>query len=120
MADIKSRAQEINPNAEARNIPELIKVTGNIYESLVIIGRRANQLNMQLREEVTQKLEEFAAVSDSIEEIEENKEQVEISKFYERLPNPALIATEEFVAGELSYRLPSEEKEKKEKQEEEK
>ncbi len=108
MDDIKSRAQEINPNAEARRMEDFISVTGNVYETLTIIGKRANQLNLELREELLSKLEEFAAVTDSIEEIEENKEQVEISKFYEKLPNPALIATDEFLNSDLSYFLPEE------------
>jgi DNA-directed RNA polymerase subunit K/omega len=111
MADIKSRAQDINPNAEARNIADFVNITGNIYESLVIIGKRANFLNNEMREELHSKLEEFATVSDSFEEIQENKEQVEISKFYERLPNPALIATDEFKKSELSWRNPADEKE---------
>lgn len=111
MADIKSRAQDINPNAEARNIADFVSITGNIYESLVVIGKRANYLNGELREELHSKLEEFATVSDSFDEIQENKEQVEISKFYERLPNPALIATDEFHKGELAWRNPDDEAE---------
>ena len=111
MADIKSKAQDIDPNANPKNIKEFVKSTGNIYESLAVISKRANTLNNLLREELHSKLEEFADVSDSIEEIEENKEQVEISKFYERLPNPALIATHEFLNGELDYRYHTDEKE---------
>ena len=111
MADIKSRAQDINPNAEARNIKDFVSVTGNIYESLVIIGKRANYLNSELREELNGKLQEFATDtdSDSYEEFQENRELAEISKFYERLPNPAMIATDEFMKGELAWRDPSEE-----------
>jgi DNA-directed RNA polymerase subunit K/omega len=111
MADIKSKAQDIDPNANPKNIKAFVKSTGNIYESLAIISKRANVLNNLLREELHSKLEEFADVSDSIEEIEENKEQVEISKFYERLPNLALIATDEFLNGQLDYRYQEEEKE---------
>ncbi|NBC25015.1 MAG: DNA-directed RNA polymerase subunit omega [Bacteroidetes bacterium] len=109
MDDIKSRAQGLNPNAEAKRIEDLIAETGNVYEALTIISKRANEINVNLRKELLAKLEEFAAINDSIEEIEENKEQVEISKFYERLPNPALIATSEFLNGELRYNLPDEE-----------
>lgn len=114
MDDIKSRAQGLNPNAEARRIEDLIAETGNVYEALTIIGKRANQLNVNLRKELLAKLEEFAAINDSIEEIEENKEQVEISKFYERLPNPALIATSQFLDGELTYWLPEDRNEEDE------
>lgn len=78
--------------------------TGNIYESLAIITRRSRQLNVDIKQELHQKLEEFAVSSDTIEEVSENKEQIEISKFYERLPNPAIIATEEFINGELYWR----------------
>lgn len=116
MADIKSRAQDINPNAEARNIKEFVNVTGNIFESMVIISKRANFLNSELREELNGKLQEFAADTDadSYEEFQENRELAEISKFYERLPNPASIATEEFLNGELAWRNPSEEEDKEE------
>lgn len=109
MDDIKSRAQGLNPNAEAQRMENYIEKTGNIYEALTIIGKRADQLNTNLRKELLEKLQDFAAINDSIEEIEENKEQVEISKFYERLPNPALIATAEFLNDELVYELPEDE-----------
>ena len=104
MTDIKSKVQGLNPNAQARNIKELADKTGNIYESLAIIAKRANQLSVDLKSELYQKLDEFAVNSDTIEEIHENKEQIEISKFYERLPNPAIIATNEFLDGEIHYR----------------
>ncbi len=114
MDDIKSRAQGLNPNAEARRLEDFIEDSGNVYEALTIIGKRANQINVNLRKELLAKLEEFAAINDSIEEIEENKEQVEISKFYERLPNPALIATSEYLNDELSFYLPEDRKEEEE------
>jgi DNA-directed RNA polymerase subunit K/omega len=109
MSDIKTRVQGIDPNVKARNYDEIALPTGNIYESLKIIACRAEQLNNELKSELNEKLEEFASVSDAIEEVLENKEQIEISKFYERLPNPSLIATEEFLAEELEYRFPDEE-----------
>jgi DNA-directed RNA polymerase subunit K/omega len=105
MSDIKVKAQGLDPSVGPRNVGELVKNTGNVYEALAIIAKRARQLNTELKYELHQKLEEFAVVSDTIEEINENKEQIEISKFYEKLPNPALIATEEFTRGELAYRL---------------
>ena len=104
MEDIKSQVQGIDPSAKARNIGELVEKTGNIYEALAIISKRANQLSVDLKSELYQKLDEFAINSDTIEEIHENKEQIEISKFYERLPNPAIIAMEEFLEGNLHHR----------------
>ncbi len=104
MTDIKSKVQGLDPSAKARNIHELIKDTGNIYETLAIISKRSNQLSVDLKAELYQKLEEFAVSSDTIEEIHENKEQIEISKFYERLPNPALIAMDEYLNDELHHR----------------
>ena len=104
MTDIKSQVQGYNAFAKARNIAELVGKTGNIYESLAIISKRANQLNVELKQELSEKLDEFAISSDTIEEVHENKEQIEISKFYERLPNAALIATEEFLTDNITYR----------------
>ncbi len=104
MTDIKTKVQGLEANCDARNIKELVNKTGSIYEGLVIISKRANQIAVDLKSELTKKLEEFAVTSDSIEEVHENKEQIEISKFYERLPNPVLIATEEFLNDEIYYR----------------
>jgi DNA-directed RNA polymerase subunit K/omega len=104
MTDIKSQVQGLNSFAKARDIHQLVNKTGNIYESLAIISKRANQLNVEIKHELSEKLEEFAISSDTIEEVHENKEQIEISKFYERLPNAALIATEEFLSDQIHYR----------------
>lgn len=104
MKDIKTKVQGLDPNVQARDVEHLAANTGNIYEALNIIGRRSNQLSADIKQELHQKLEEFAVTSDNIEEIHENKEQIEISKFYERLPNPAIIATEEYLEDELYYR----------------
>lgn len=101
MTDIKSKVQGLEPNVQARNISELIKDTGNVYEALCVISKRATQISVDLKHELHNKLEEFAVNSDTIEEIHENKEQIEISKFYERLPNPVLIATDEYLKGEI-------------------
>ena len=111
MTDIKNQVQSIDPDAKARNIHELIDKTGNIYESLAIISKRANQLSVDIKHELHAKLDEFAINSETIEEIQENKEQIEISKFYEKLPNPAIIATTEFLEGKLEYRYRSDEEE---------
>ena len=104
MSDIKTKVQGMDPELRARNIGELVKETENIYETLAIITKRAKQLSVDLKHELHQKLEEFAVSSDAIEEVSENKEQIEISKFYERLPNPTIIATEEFLSRELYHR----------------
>ncbi|MCG7859451.1 DNA-directed RNA polymerase subunit omega, partial [Flavihumibacter sediminis] len=83
--------------AEAKNLLEIKGRTGNLYESIAVIAKRANQINIALKEELHNKLEEFATHTDSLEEIHENKEQIEISRAYERMPNPALLATQEFM-----------------------
>ena len=104
MTDIKNKVQSIDPKARVRDIKSFIKDTDNIYEALSIISSRARQLNIDIKQELHGKLEEFAVTSETIEEIQENKEQIEISKFYEKLPNPTLIATEEYIEGKLEYR----------------
>ncbi len=104
MADIKTRVQRLDPNVSAIDVKGLASGTNNVYEALAVISKRANRLQVDIKEELKAKLEEFEVVSDTIEEIQENKEQIEISKFYERLPNPALIATYEYLNGGLQYR----------------
>jgi DNA-directed RNA polymerase subunit K/omega len=104
MSDIKTKVQGMDPNLSARDIGHFVGKTNNIYETLKIISKRSNQLSVDLKSELHQKLEEFAIATETIEEIHENKEQIEISKFYERLPNPAIIATEEYLNEELDYR----------------
>ncbi len=99
MSDIKNKVQGLDPNVRARDVREMAATTGNIYEALAIITKRAKQLNVELKHELHNKLEEFAVSSETIEEINENKEQIEISKFYERLPNPVIIAAEEYMNG---------------------
>jgi DNA-directed RNA polymerase subunit K/omega len=90
--------------AEAKNLMEIKGKTGNLYESIAVIAKRANQINITLKEELHNKLEEFATHTDSLEEIHENKEQIEISRAYERMPNPALLATQEFMEEKIYYR----------------
>jgi DNA-directed RNA polymerase subunit K/omega len=104
MSDIKTQVQGLDPNVRARDIQTLVNRTNNIYEALAIVSKRARQLSVDLKHELNQKLEEFAVSTDTIEEVTENKEQIEISKFYERLPNPVIIATEEYVQDELYSR----------------
>lgn len=104
MSDIKTQAQGLDPNVSARDMSQLTDSSRNIYETLSIISKRARQLAVDLKHELNQKLEEFAVPTETIEEVVENKEQIEISKFYERLPNPVIIATQEFMDGELYHR----------------
>jgi len=89
-----------------RNTTELEKHTGNIYEGIAIINKRANQIGKELKEELTSKLAEFATTNDNLEEVFENREQIEISKFYERLPKPVAIAIQEYVEGKVYFRDP--------------
>ena len=89
---------------EPKKLSDIKEKTGNLYESIAIIAKRANQINIILKEELHNKLEEFASHTDSLEEIHENKEQIEISKAYERMPNPALLATQEFMEDKVYFR----------------
>ena len=92
-------------NTITRKLVDLDSPTGNIYESINIIARRANQIATELKAEINRKLADFSAPTDrSVEETFENREQIEISRYYERLPKPAIIATEEFLDGEVSFR----------------
>ena len=90
--------------AETKDLNEIKLKTGNVYESIGIIAKRAGQINISLKEELHNKLEEFASHTDSLEEIHENKEQIEISKAYEKMPNPALLATQEFMEDKVYFR----------------
>lgn len=89
-----------------RNVSELKGETNNIYESIVIMSKRANQLSLELKEELNKKLGEFASSSDNLEEVFENREQIEISRFYERLPKPVAISVDEFEKENTFYRYP--------------
>ncbi|KAF5075242.1 RNA polymerase Rpb6 [anaerobic digester metagenome] len=88
-----------------RDLSKLDTETGNVYESVMIIGKRANKISQDMKHELNRKLEEFAYYTDNLEEVFENREQIEISKFYERLPKPVLIATQEFIEGKLYFRM---------------
>ena len=92
-----------------RDLRELDVKTDNIYESIVIISKRANQISNNIKEELHQKLSEFASSNDNLEEVFENREQIEISKHYERLPKPSLVAIQEFLDDKVYYRNPSKE-----------
>ncbi len=94
-------------NTVTRNIMDLCDDTHNIYESVAIIAKRANQISLEIKQDLSKKLAEFASYNDSLEEVFENREQIEISRFYEKLPKPTLIATEEFVEKSIYWRDPS-------------
>lgn len=97
--------KQVPTNTVTRNLSELAKPTGNIYETVMIIAKRANQISANVKQELSQKLEEFSNYADTLEETFENREQIEISKHYERLPKPTLIAIEEFRNNEIFYRM---------------
>ena len=92
-----------------RDVRELDKETGNVYESIVVISKRANQIATNMKEELHGKLAEFASSNDNLEEVFENREQIEISKHYERMAKPTLIAVDEFLNGNIYYRNPAKE-----------
>lgn len=92
-------------NTVTRTLSELDAPTGNIYESVAIISRRAAQISKETKEELSQKLADFAGTSDNLEETFENREQIEISRYYERQPKAVLVATEEFLEGKLEFQL---------------
>ena len=94
-----------------RNYTDIEKSTGNLYKSLVIVGKRSKQIQKEIKEELNQKLQEFASYTDNLEEIFENREQIEISKFYERLPKPTLIAMQELLDDKIYVRDAQEEDE---------
>jgi DNA-directed RNA polymerase subunit K/omega len=92
-----------------RNTSELYdKVNGNLFETVVLLNKRASQISREMKEELTQKLEEFGSSSDNLEEVFENREQIEISRHYERLPKPHSIAVQELIDGAIHYRYPEE------------
>lgn len=94
-------------NTVTRNIMDLCKDTDNVYESVAIISKRANQIGLQMKDDLSKKLAEFASYNDSLEEVFENREQIEISRYYEKLSKPTLLATQEFMDGEIYWRDPS-------------
>ena len=96
-------------NTINRDLMNLCEDTGNIYESVVIIGKRANQISADIKAELSKKLQEFASSNDNLDEVFENREQIEISRFYEKLPKPTLMAIQEFIDGEVYFRNPNKE-----------
>ncbi len=96
-------------STETYNKGVIEEKTGNIYQSIVIMGKRAEQINQEMKSELIQKLDEFASHTDSLEEIFENREQIEVSKFYERLPKSTSIAIKEWMSNDIYFRNPNEE-----------
>jgi DNA-directed RNA polymerase subunit K/omega len=109
MSQLKNNA--IANSTVTRDLRELDKTTDNLYESIVVISKRANQIGVEVKEELTSKLAEFASSNDNLEEVFENREQIEISKHYERLPKPSLIAIDEFLNDKVYFRNPANEQE---------
>lgn len=97
------------PEAVTRNKHKFYEQTGNIYETVVVLSKRANQLSLEMKDDLNRKVEEFAAPTDNLEEIFENREQIEIARFYERLPKPTLIAVQEFLNEQIYFRNPHKE-----------
>lgn len=97
-------------NTVTRDMMDMSADTGNVYETVRIIGKRANQVSVEMKQDLDKKLQEFASYSDNLEEVFENREQIEISRYYEKLPKPSLIAAQEYAEGKLYYRNPSKDK----------
>ncbi len=95
-------------NTVTRDMIELSQDTGNVYETVCIIAKRANQVSGEMKHDLEKKLQEFATLSDNLEEVSENREQIEISRYYEKLPKPTLIATQEYVDHKIYFRNPDE------------
>jgi DNA-directed RNA polymerase subunit K/omega len=104
MSTNKKAMAAVNPLVETRDVVKMKEKTGNLYESIAVIARRANQISVTMKEELHKKLDEFTSHTDSLEEVHENKEQIEISRIYERMANPALQATQEFFDDKIYYR----------------
>lgn len=106
----QSSQRKVDNNTRTRDMVEFAKPTGNVYETVMIIAKRSNQIAAQVKQELSSKLEEFSNYADTLEETFENREQIEISKHYEKLPKPTLVAIDEFRHDEIYYRIASDEK----------
>ncbi len=104
MSTSKKSLASVNPLIETRDVIALKGKTGNIYESIAVVSRRATQIAVNMKEELHRKLDEFSVHADNLEEVHENKEQIEISRIYERMANPALQALSEFNDDKIYYR----------------
>ncbi|MBJ2186833.1 DNA-directed RNA polymerase subunit omega [Paramuribaculum intestinale] len=97
-------------NTVTRDLVDLSEETGNIYETVCIIAKRSNQIADEMKHDLEKKLQEFASLNDNLEEISENREQIEISRYYEKLPKPTLIATQEYIEHKIHFRNPADNK----------
>lgn len=97
-------------NTVTRDMVKLSEDTGNVYETVAIIAKRANQIADQMKHDLEKKLQEFASLNDNLEEVTENREQIEISRYYEKLPKPTLIAAQEYEEHKLHHRNPARDK----------
>ncbi len=108
--DIKKIKTE--STAVTRRMRDFDRLTGNVYETVALLSKRANQISLEVKEELNKKISEFATTNDNLEEVFENREQIEIAKYYEKLPKPTLIAIHEFLNDQIYYRNPAKEKSK--------
>ena len=97
-------------NTVTSDMMALADMTGNVYETVRIIGKRSNQIAVEMKSDLEKKLQEFASYNDNLEEVFENREQIEISRYYEKLPKPTLIAAQEFTEGKVYFKNPTKEK----------
>ena len=105
MSKLRRQLSNNTPSVvETKSLVDIKARTGNLYESIAIIAKRANQINVTIKDELHSKLEEFATHTDSLEEVHENKEQIEISRAYEKMPNAAILATQEFMDDKIYWR----------------
>lgn len=97
-------------NTVTRDMIKMSEDTGNIYETVKVIAKRANQISVEMKQDLEKKLQEFASYNDNLEEVFENREQIEISRYYEKLPKSTLIATQEYLEDRVYYKNPAKEK----------
>lgn len=94
-------------NTVTRDMIEISQDTGNVYETVCIIAKRANQISMEMKHDLEKKLQEYASLNDNMEEVSENREQIEISRYFEKLPKPTLIAAQEYIEHRIHFRNPA-------------
>ena len=104
------RTSNAPTNTVTRNMMKFSEETGNVYETVAIISKRANQISVEMKQDLEKKLQEFASYNDNLEEVFENREQIEISRYYEKLPKSTLIAAQEYEDGKVYYKNPAKEK----------
>ncbi|MBP7496449.1 MAG: DNA-directed RNA polymerase subunit omega [Bacteroidales bacterium] len=102
-----NKKEKIENNTATRNVNEIIEKTGNLYEAVVIMSKRANAISSKYKEELKSKLEQFATTNETLEEFFENREQIEVAKFYENLPKASLVAIDEFLKDKIYFRKPN-------------